>query len=240
MTQKNIPRHIAIIMDGNGRWARARGLPRVEGHRRGVESIRNLVTALSKQEDVEYLTLYAFSRENWKRPAKEVGFLMRLLRYFCRRERKMMMKNSVRFTTIGALSSLPKTVREEVRKTRQATRDNAGLTMCLAINYGGRDEIVRAARRIARRTASGEIQARSISERLFARHLQTAGMPDPDLLIRTAGEMRLSNFLLWEASYAELWFTNVLWPDFRMEHLNKAIRAYSSRTRKYGAVEDAR
>lgn len=240
MTHKNVPRHIAIIMDGNGRWARARGLPRVEGHRRGVESIRNLVTALSKQEDVKYLTLYAFSRENWKRPAKEVGFLMRLLRYFCRRELKMMMKNSVRFTTIGALSSLPKVVREEVRKTRQATQDNDGFTMCLAINYGGRDEIVRAARRVARRAASGDIQARSINERLFARHLQTAGMPDPDLLIRTAGEMRLSNFLLWEASYAELWFTNVLWPDFRMEHLNKAIRAYSSRTRKYGAVEDTR
>lgn len=230
------PRHIAIIMDGNGRWAHGRGLPRVEGHRRGAESIREVVTECARGGRVEYLTLYAFSKENWKRPKREIDFLMRLLKRFCRKELKLMMENDIRFTTIGETRALPEDVREELKKTMKATAGNKGLVVCLALNYGGRDEIVRAARKLARRVKRKKTAAGSIGEKSFSRELDTAGMPDPDLLIRTAGEMRLSNFLLWQASYAELWFTEVLWPDFRKEHLEEAIEEYGRRTRKFGAV----
>ncbi|MHC4713084.1 MAG: isoprenyl transferase [Planctomycetota bacterium] len=236
--EARFPRHIAVIMDGNGRWARQRGLPRIEGHRRGIESVREIVTELAKGGRVRYLTLYAFSTENWERPKREVAALMRLLKSFCKRELKTMMDNSIRFTTIGAVRRLPADVREELERTAKATAGNDGLTLCLALNYGGRDELVRAARRFAADAAKGKVSARSLSEAQFAARLDTADMPDPDLLIRTAGEQRLSNFLLWQVSYAELYFTDVLWPDFRKGHLKTALEAYSKRTRKYGTVGD--
>lgn len=234
----HLPRHIAITMDGNGRWARARGLSRLEGHRAGVESIRDVVTECARLDGVDYLTLYAFSTENWKRPAAEVDFLMHLLGHFCRQELGTMMKNGVRFTTIGETKRLPAPVRKDLKTTSAMTSGNENLTLCLALNYGARDEIVRAARRAAREAASGEISVRSITEKRLAGYLDTAEFPDPDLMIRTAGEKRLSNFLLWQASYAELWFTKVLWPDFRKKHLRSAISAYSGRTRKFGAIKD--
>jgi len=225
-------------MDGNGRWATSRGLPRVKGHQQGVESIRDVVTECARLEGLDYLTLYAFSRENWKRPRMEVNFLMHLLKHFCRKELATMMKNSVRFTTIGAISGLPADVRTELKTTAQKTAANTNLTLCLALNYGARDEIVRAVRKVAVEAAAGEVSAREITEERFAQYLDTSEFPDPDLIIRTAGEMRLSNFLLWQASYAELWFTPVLWPDFRNENLHEALDAYSRRKRKFGAIGD--
>jgi len=237
---QNVPRHIAIIMDGNGRWARERGLLRTQGHRRGIESVRRTVTDLAGRDGVEYLTLYAFSTENWERPKHEIAILMRLLKSFCKRELKTMMTNSIRFTAIGNLRGLPADVRETLRETAKITANNTRLTLCLALNYGGRGEIVRAARRAARAIAGGELSTRSLDERRFASYLDTRDMPDPDLLIRTAGEKRLSNFLLWQASYAELYFTDVLWPDFCEADLEKAIRAYSRRTRKFGGVRNYR
>jgi undecaprenyl diphosphate synthase len=237
--EATVPRHIAVIMDGNGRWARQRGLPRIEGHRRGIESVREIVTELAKRGDVRYLTLYAFSTENWERPKREIASLMRLLKRFCRGELKTMMDNSIRFTTIGAPGRLPGDVRDELDKTIRATAANRGLTLCLALDYGGRDEIVRAARGFAADAAAGKAPAGGLDEKGFSERLDTAGMPDPDLLIRTAGERRLSNFLLWQVSYAELYFTDVLWPEFRKEHLNAALEDYAKRTRKYGAVGDA-
>lgn len=224
-------------MDGNGRWAGKRGLPRIEGHRRAIESVRAVTTELVRRGDVRYLTLYAFSSENWKRPRQEVGFLMRLLARFCRQEVPTMMKNNVRLTTIGSLRKLPTKIRDAVRGVEKATERNDGLTLCLALSYGARDELVRAARRAARDVAWGRMSARAITETRFSSYLDTAEIPDPDLLIRTAGEMRLSNFLLWQASYAELWFTDVCWPDFRESHLNEAIDAYSRRTRRFGGLE---
>jgi len=227
-------------MDGNGRWARARGLARIRGHEKGVESIRDIVTECARIDEIEYLTLYAFSRENWRRPRTEVNYLMRLLKRFCRRELKTMMDNSVRFTTIGATSGLPQDVERVLRETAHATAANERLTLCLALNYGARDEIIRAVRRVAREAAAGGLAPKAVTEETFGRYLDTAKMPDPDLIIRTAGEKRLSNFLLWQASYAELWFTDVLWPDFRKEHLADALREYSQRTRRFGGIEDVR
>jgi undecaprenyl diphosphate synthase len=237
-SEARAPRHIAIIMDGNGRWAHKRGLPRIEGHRRGIESVRAVVTELARRGDVDFLTLYAFSTENWARPKREVSFLMRLLKRFCRQELKLMMDNSIRFTTIGALTRIPADVREELRATTKKTAANTGLTLCLALNYGARDEITRAARRAAREAAAGDISPAALTEERLSALLDTADMPDPDLLIRTAGEKRLSNFLLWQASYAELYFTRTLWPDFREKHINRAISSYAKRTRKYGTIEE--
>jgi len=227
-------------MDGNGRWARARGLPRTRGHQKGVESIRDITTECAKIDGIERLTLYAFSRENWKRPRMEVSFLMRLLKRFCRTELKIMMQNGVRFTTIGAISGLPPDVEETLKETARATAGNKRLTLCLALNYGSRDEIVRAARRLAKECADDRLSPRSITEDLFADYLDTGGAGDPDILIRTAGEMRLSNFLLWQSSYTELYFTEVLWPDFRKEHLHAALKDYARRTRKFGGLEESR
>ena len=237
--QARVPRHIAVIMDGNGRWARQRGLPRIEGHRRGIESVREIVTELAKRGEVGYLTLYAFSTENWERPRSEINSLMRLLKRFCRTELKTMMDNSIRFTTIGAPGRLPTDVREELDKTIQVTAENRGLTLCLALDYGGRDEILRAARRFAQEAAEGSASPQALDEEDFRARLDTSDMPDPDLLIRTAGEQRLSNFLLWQASYAELYFTDVLWPEFRKKHLDAALEEYARRTRKYGGIEEA-
>jgi len=231
--KKRIPRHVAIIMDGNGRWARQRGLPRLEGHRAGAERVRPITTTAADL-GVEYLTLYTFSTENWRRPRHEISGLMRYLRQYLKNELPTMMKNNVRFQTIGHLADLSPGVRKELKRTKQATADNDGLTLVLALNYGGREEIVRAARLLAARVQKAELQPEQIDETLLAAALYTGGMPDPDLLIRTSGEMRLSNFLLWQASYTELVVTEVLWPDFAPRDLEKAIEEFNRRSRRFG------
>ena len=238
--RERLPRHIAIIMDGNGRWARSKGLPRIKGHQKGVDALREVVKECARLDGVEYLTVYAFSSENWKRPRMEVSFLMALLKRFCRRELRTMMENGIRLTTIGVISGLPEDVQEALKETEQATRGNGSLTLCLALNYGARDEIVRACREVARHASDKTSWTRAITEETISFSLDTCGMPDPDLVIRTAGEMRLSNFLLWQASYAELYFTPVLWPDFRKEDLHEAMKDYARRVRKFGGLEEAK
>lgn len=230
-----VPRHIAIIMDGNGRWARARKRPRLFGHQAGVETVRRIVKACGRW-GVGYLTLYAFSTENWKRPEDEVGGLMKILEFFLGKEVKALDKQNVRMRVIGDLSRLPASSQKALQKAIRALDDNTGLTLTLALNYGGRDEIVRAARKLAAQSVAGEIVPGDISIEMVSGALDTAGMPDPDLMIRTAGELRLSNFLLWQLSYAELYATELCWPDFDDEALAEAICAYQNRTRKFGAV----
>jgi undecaprenyl diphosphate synthase len=232
---EQLPRHVAIIMDGNGRWAQARGRPRVLGHRQGIRSVRAVVEE-SCRLGLGQLTLYCLSVENWKRPPRELKFLMRLLRHFVTSERRELMDQNVRLTMIGGREGLPADVLAEIDRTIAMTAANTGLTLCLAINYGGRTEIVEAARRLAEEAAAGRIDAASIDETAFAARLNTAGMPDPDLLIRTAGQLRVSNFLLWQISYAELFVTEVLWPDFRASDLLDALRAYAGRNRKFGGL----
>jgi len=235
MEASKLPRHIAIIMDGNGRWATERGLTRNRGHREGVNSVREITRECAKL-GIKQLTLYAFSVENWKRPKAEVNFLMRMLRRFLVQERKEIMDNDIRLAAIGRLHELPKGVRKELRETMEMSGDNKGMTLCLALNYGGRTEIVDAAARIARGVEDGSIRPGDIDEEMFARHLYTSGMPEPDLLIRTSGEMRVSNFLLWQMSYTEIYVTRVLWPDFRKKELMKAIREYAKRERRFGGI----
>jgi undecaprenyl diphosphate synthase len=232
---QRMPLHVAIIMDGNGRWARQRRLSRLRGHRAGVESIRDIVRA-SGELGIRYLTLYAFSVENWRRPAREVSALMRLLIRFLRTEERELARNNVRLEAIGRIGGLPADVQEQLAKTRTATAGNTGLTLVLALNYGGRAEITDAVRELCRNAARGELSPENVDEALISRSLTTAGMPDPDLLIRTSGEMRLSNFLLWQASYTEIYVTPVLWPDFRREHLMEALEEYARRERRYGGV----
>ena len=230
-----LPAHIAIIMDGNGRWAQRRGLPRVLGHRQGIRSVRAVVEECCRL-GLSQLTLYCLSVENWKRPERELKFLMRLLRHFLVVERKELMNQHVRLAMIGRRDGLPPDVLAELDATIELTRVNPGLTLCLAINYGGRTEIADAARKLAEDVALGRIQPQQVDENCFAHYLETHGMPDPDLLIRTAGEMRVSNFLLWQISYAELYITDVLWPDFRGEHLRQALDSYAGRQRKFGGL----
>ena len=229
----DIPRHIAIIMDGNGRWAEARGLPRSEGHRRGVEAVRRTVTAASDL-GVGYLTLFSFSSENWSRPPAEVEFLFGLLRMYIRRDLGRLHRQGVRIQLIGAREGLPADISSLIIEAETKTASNAGLRMVVAFNYGGRDEIVRAARSIARKVAAGGIDPDEIDAPMFAAHLDTAEMPDPDLVIRTSGELRLSNFLLWQSAYAELVFLPLYWPDFDGEALQSAITQFSTRSRRYG------
>jgi undecaprenyl diphosphate synthase len=231
-----LPRHIAIIMDGNGRWAGQRGLERIEGHRAGAKSVREVVTQCARL-GIECLTLYSFSVENWKRPKEEVDALMALCAHHLVAERQEIMENNVRLRQIGHRDALPEPVRRELETTESLSRNNTGLTVCLALNYGARTEMVDAVRRLARRVQSGELAADDVDESAISGALDTAGLPDPDLVVRTAGEMRLSNFLLWQISYAELYVTPVLWPEFRPEHLNDAIRTYARRERRYGDVE---
>lgn len=235
LTREQLPRHAAIIMDGNGRWAQQRGLPRAFGHRRGIQSVR-AVTEECRRLGLEQLTLYCLSVENWKRPAREIRFLMRLLRHFLIVERDELAAENIRLVIIGEREGLPPEVLDEMDRTVEMTRHNTGMTLALAVNYGGRTEIAKAARRIAERVARGEIAPEAVDEDLFAAHLDTAGMPDPDLLIRTAGEMRVSNYLLWQISYAEMWVTDVNWPDFREDHLAEAFRAFAGRKRKFGGL----
>ena len=233
------PRHVAIIMDGNGRWAQARGLPRVFGHREGIRSVRAIVEEGCRL-GLEQLTLYCLSVENWKRPPRELTFLMKLLRHFLVVERAELMDQNVRLAMIGRREGLPPYVLAQLDRTAEQTAGNTGMTLCLAVNYGGRTEIADAARRIAREVAAGTLDPEAIDEDAFAARLDTAGMPDPDLLIRTSGEMRLSNYLLWQVSYAELWVTDVLWPDFRAEDLHAAILSFAGRNRKFGGLATSR
>jgi undecaprenyl diphosphate synthase len=224
-----VPRHVAVIMDGNGRWAGARGLPRIAGHKAGVDSVRAIVRAAGEL-GVEALTLYSFSTENWLRPAEEVGELMKLLSWALNRETLDLDKNNVRLGAIGRLEALPQPVQGELAKAIERLKDNTGLKLTLALNYGGRQEIVDAA---SKALASG---AKTIDEDAIGRNLYTADLPELDLMIRTSGEMRISNFLLWQAAYAELHVTPVLWPDFRKEHLAAALEDFQSRDRRFGGL----
>ena len=228
------PIHVAIIMDGNGRWAKARGLPRVTGHQRGVDALRGVVEA-GQEMEIDYLTLYAFSSENWKRPPTEVDDLMGLLRLYLRRELRELHRNGVRIRFIGEWQMLAPDIVKLIEDAQHTTNDNTGLTLIIAVNYGSHHEIVEAARAIAAAVAQGAMTLDEIDEASFARHLHTDGIPDPDLVIRTSGEQRLSNFLLWQAGYAELVFMDVLWPDFTKQSLQQAVDEFHRRERRYGA-----
>jgi undecaprenyl diphosphate synthase len=238
---ERIPRHIAVIMDGNGRWAVRRGLQRVSGHREGAKTVRNVVTECAHlhkhRGGPDYLTLYSFSLENWKRPADEVGALMEMYIEYLRRERCTMMENNIRFRQIGRVDHLPEPVLDEVAVTLDQTKDNDGLTLVLALNYGSRAEILDGVRAIAEKVRAGQLDPRDITEETISAHLYTAGMPDPDLLVRTAGEMRISNYLLWQISYAELFVSPVLWPDFGIPELHQALGSFASRNRRFGALD---
>jgi len=236
LNSQRLPRHVAIIMDGNGRWARSRGLPRIEGHRRGVTSVRSVVEEAARC-GLEQLTLYCLSSENWKRPPLELQLLMGLLKRFVVAERKLLMEQGIRLTSIGRTDRLPKAALSELQATSKLTAGNAGLNLCLAIDYGARDEIVTAVRTIATKVKSGELDADHLTEETISAHLYTAGSPDPDLMIRTAGEMRVSNFLLWQLSYAELFVTDLFWPDFRAEHFREALKSYAARDRRFGGLK---
>jgi undecaprenyl diphosphate synthase len=233
------PRHVAIIMDGNGRWATSRGLPRVAGHRRGAEAVRRTVTAATEL-GIEYLTLFGFSSENWKRPTEEVDDLMGLLRHYLRGEIAELHKNGVRLRVIGRRERLPVDIVTLIANSEELTRDNTRLQLTVALSYGGRDEIAFAARQIAEAARDGRLAPDSVDESCFARHLFTAALPDPDLLIRTSGEQRISNFLLWQTAYSEFVFTDTLWPDFAKEDLERAVDDFNGRERRYGAVTGTR
>ncbi|MGZ4987686.1 MAG: isoprenyl transferase [Limisphaerales bacterium] len=230
-----LPTHVAIIMDGNGRWAKARHLPRVEGHRNGVESVRAIVRAAG-EAGVKYLTLYAFSVENWNRPKDEVDTLMKYLARFLKNEIGELNKNNVRLEAIGQIYRLPEFVQTQLKKTKAALAKNNGLTLILALSYGGRTEIVEAVRSIGDKIKQGNLDPAEINEQLLSQHLYTSNYPDPDLLIRTSGEMRISNFLLWQISYAELVVTQTLWPDFRKAQFFAALEEYTRRHRRFGLV----
>jgi undecaprenyl diphosphate synthase len=229
------PRHVAIIMDGNGRWAQQRGLPRIEGHRRGVATVRRITEHCARQ-GIGQLTLYCLSSENWRRPAAELQFLMHLLEQYMIEERSLLMRERIRLAMIGRREGLPDTTLAELDRTVEMCAANGGMRLCLAINYGSRGEIVDAARRLAAEAAAGRLDPAAIDEEAFAARLDTAGMPDPDLLIRTAGEMRISNFLLWQISYAELWVTDVAWPDFSEADFDEAVAAFARRDRRFGGL----
>ena len=228
-----LPRHLAVIMDGNGRWAAQRHLPRVEGHRAGIESVREVVEG-SARLGIRVLTLYAFSVENWKRPVSEVSTLMMLLKRYLRLELNTLLRNNIRFRVIGRAADLAPDVRSELALAQEKTATNTGMLFNIALNYGGRAEIVEAAKRLIE---SG-VDPADVDEERFASVLYTAGQPDPDLLIRTSGEMRVSNFLLWQIAYSEIWVTQTLWPDFRKQHLLEAILEYQKRDRRYGGITE--
>ena len=230
-----LPQHVAIIMDGNGRWARQRHLPRIEGHRTGAESARVIIRAAGEL-GIKYLTLYAFSVENWNRPKEEVDALMKYLVHYLKTETSELNKNHVRLEVIGQIYRLPELVQEHLRKSILTLSRNNGLTLVMALSYGGRSEIVDAVRSVAQQVKTGELDPADITEQIFAQHLYTRNIPDPDLLIRTSGEMRVSNFLLWQISYAELVVTPTLWPDFRKPQLYAALEEYNRRHRRFGGL----
>ncbi len=233
--ERPCPRHVAIIMDGNGRWAAQRGLPRTEGHRRGVESTKECVRAAADL-GIAYLTLFSFSSENWKRPPVEVSYLMALLRRFIRRDLAELHENNVRLRLIGSEENVPADLVKMLREAVSLTSQNTGLQLIIAFNYGARDEIVRAAKRMAERVKSGELGPEDITQESFAEHFDTAGIPDPDLIIRTSGEQRISNFLLWQSAYSEFLFVDNFWPDFTRQTLESAIAAYRQRERRFGGL----
>lgn len=230
-----LPTHVAIIMDGNGRWAKKQGLPRVEGHRKGAESVRAVVRAAG-EIGIKFLTLYAFSVENWNRPKAEVDTLMKYLLRFLKKEINELNKNNVRLHAIGQIYRLPENVQEQLRKTMAATAKNNGLTLTLALSYGGRTEIIEAVRQIGREIEDGKLDPEEINEQVISQHLYTHGLPDPDLLIRTSGEMRVSNFLLWQISYAEFVITKTLWPEFGKAEFFEALEEFTRRHRRYGGL----
>jgi undecaprenyl diphosphate synthase len=231
----SLPRHVAVIMDGNGRWAKERGLPRIEGHRQGAESARAIIRAAGEL-GIKYLTLYAFSVENWNRPKDEVDALMKYLVHYLKTETSELNKNNVRLEVIGQIYRLPENVQEHLRKSIQTLSKNNGLTLIMALSYGGRTEIVDAVRGIAEKVKQGKLDPADITEQVFSQHLYTRSWPDPDLLVRTSGEMRVSNFLLWQISYAELVITPTLWPDFRKTQFCAALEEYARRHRRFGGV----
>ncbi len=233
--EKPLPTHVAIIMDGNGRWARKRVLNRVKGHERGTATVRTIVKA-SRELGIRYLTLYAFSTENWQRPKAEVTALMAILKNFLKSEKQEMLDQNIRLNTIGDTQRLPDAVKNLLLQTMAATAGNTGLTLTLALSYGGRTEIVNMVRELAGRVGRGETEAAAISEQVIEGALETRGMPDPDLMIRTSGEMRISNFMLWQLAYAELFFTDTLWPDFTRDEFEQILQAYQKRDRRFGKV----
>ncbi len=235
-TKNDIPKHIAIIMDGNGRWAKARKLPRIAGHRKGAEVVKSIVRCCDDL-GVKFLTLYTFSTENWKRPEKEINFLMGLLSWFLDKEIQNLKKNNARFLTIGNIEKLPSSAREVIAKAKEQTKNNTGLNLVLALNYGARFEIIEAVKSICRDVKDNRLSPSELNEDIFSGYLYTAGIPDPDLLIRTSGEMRLSNFLLWQLSYSELYITDKLWPDFNEVELKKAVDSFRKRKRRFGDIE---
>ena len=236
-TARPLPRHIGIIMDGNGRWAKGRGLARIDGHREGAKSVRE-ITRAARELGVKALTLYAFSSQNWERPVDEVRGLMVLLRDYLLEERREILDNNIRLTTIGDESRLPELVREPLSALKIESANNEGMTLCLALSYGGRESIIQATQKLARAVAEGAIRLQDINPLSFGEALQTSTLPELDLVIRTSGEQRLSNFLLWEAAYAELYFTDVPWPDFRREDLADAIAVFAGRERRFGLTTE--
>lgn len=237
MDRDHLPGHIAIIMDGNGRWARMRGLPRIAGHREGIKSVREIVT-FCREIGIEVLTIYAFSAENWKRPELEVKALMMFLEEYLQRELKTLMDNNIRFMTIGQTDKLPGSVKKWIEKVEKKTEHNTSMILNIALSYGGRTEIVDAILRIMNDITNGAIKPENIDSKLFSNYLYTKDLPDPDLMIRTSGETRISNFLLWQIAYAELYFTRTLWPDFRRHDLLLAILDYQHRERRFGMIEE--
>ncbi len=233
--RRRLPNHIAIIMDGNGRWARRKGFLRVRGHEEGIKSVREITTECAEKH-IGQLTLYAFSNENWKRSKTEVKFLMRMLKKYLIEERKIIEDNNIILKAIGRIEALPEDVQRELFISIEESKNNTGMVLCLALNYGGRTEIADAARNMAEDVKRRKLAIQDISEDTFESYMYTSEMSDPDLLIRTGGEMRVSNFLLWEISYAELWFTHVYWPEFRKKHLEEALGDYAKRERRFGGL----
>lgn len=230
------PRHIAIIMDGNGRWAQRQSLPRISGHQKGATTVRTMTEECARLK-IEQLTLYCLSSENWKRPQDELDFLLLLLQQYLIEERETLLENDIVLKIIGRRDRIPENVQKEMDRTLEMTANNGGTCLCLAINYGGRGEIVDAIRQIGTKIKGGDLQPQDISEEIVSNHLYTAGMSDPDLLIRTAGEMRISNYLLWQISYAEMWVTEKMWPEFSIDDFHSAIRDYSNRRRRFGGLD---
>lgn len=230
-----IPAHVALILDGNGRWAKKRGLPRQMGHKKGCETVEQIVEDAARL-GIQYLTVYGFSTENWKRPGEEVNALMQLFRYYTKRLLKIAVENNIRVKMIGERSRFAPDIVEGINRLENETKDNTGLTFIIAVNYGSRDEITRAAKKIMADCMEGKLSEAELTEERFASYLDTAGIPDPDLLIRTSGELRLSNYLLWQLAYAELYVTDCLWPDFNREELLEGIRQYNKRERRFGGV----
>jgi len=233
---EKLPQHVAIIMDGNGRWAKSKGLPRIEGHRVGMEKIRR-ITELCQEKGIKILTLYAFSKQNWNRPRQEVEFLMQRFEDYLDREADNLMEKGIRFQVIGRVQELSPSLRKKIREVTQRTKINEDFFLNLAINYGGQEEIVDAVRRISVLVREEKLLPRAIDVELFKRYLYTPDLPYPDLLIRTGGEMRVSNFLLWQIAYTEFWFTSVFWPDFDEEHLEEALQDFARRERRFGAIK---